>query len=222
MLMMKKKEEKYYSIEDALKNYKNDATMIGIDVSKYQGTIDYQKIKEKGIEFVIIRIGVQSGYKKEISMDTFYEDNIKNAREAGLKVGIYLYSTAISPQIAKEQAKWVIENLDKKPLDFPIAFDWENWQHIREYEISLHNLNETYLSFAEEIEKNGYKAMLYGSKYYLETMWYDRFNYPIWLAHYTNQTNYNDEFILWQFTNIGRVDGIDGNVDFDIYYKKES
>lgn len=206
-------------ISEAIEQYKNDNTMIGIDVSRYQENIDFEKVKNSGVEFVIIRIGVQSGAKKDISIDSYYLENIKKAKEAGLLVGVYLYSTAISPEIAKEQAKWVIETLDGIKLDFPIAFDWENWQYFREYEISLYDLSKSYLSFAEEIEKNGYKAMLYGSKYYLENMWLDKGNYPVWLAHYTDKTNYSEDHIMWQYSAIGEVDGINNAVDLDVYYK---
>ena len=206
-------------ISEAIEQYKNDNTLIGIDVSRYQENIDFEKVKNSGVEFVIIRIGVQSGAKKDISIDSYYLENIKKAKEAGLLVGVYLYSTAISPEIAKEQAKWVIKTLDGVKLDFPIAFDWENWQYFREYEISLYDLSKSYLSFAEEIEKNGYKAMLYGSKYYLENMWLDKGNYPVWLAHYTDKTNYSGDHIMWQYSAIGEVDGINNAVDLDVYYK---
>lgn len=206
-------------ISEAIEQYKNDNTMIGIDVSRYQENIDFEKVKNSGVEFVIIRIGVQSGAKKDVSIDSYYLENIKKAKEAGLLVGVYLYSTAISPEIAKEQAKWVIKTLDGVKLDFPIAFDWENWQYFREYEISLYDLSKSYLSFAKEIEKNGYKAMLYGSKYYLENMWLDKGNYPVWLAHYTDKTNYSGDHIMWQYSAIGEVDGINSAVDLDVYYK---
>lgn len=206
-------------ISEAIEQYKNDTTMIGIDVSRYQENIDFEKVKNSGVEFVMIRIGVQSGAKKDVSIDSYYLENIKKAKEAGLLVGVYLYSTAISPEIAKEQAKWVIKTLDGVKLDFPIAFDWENWQYFREYEISLYDLSKSYLSFAEEIEKNGYKAMLYGSKYYLENMWLDKGNYPVWLAHYTDKTNYSGDHIMWQYSAIGEVDGINNAVDLDVYYK---
>lgn len=206
-------------ISEAIEQYKNDNTMIGIDVSRYQENIDFEKVKNSGVEFVMIRIGVQSGAKKDVSIDSYYLENIKKAKEAGLLVGVYLYSTAISPEIAKEQAKWVIKTLDGVKLDFPIAFDWENWQYFREYEISLYDLSKSYLSFAKEIEKNGYKAMLYGSKYYLENMWLDKGNYPVWLAHYTDKTNYSGDHIMWQYSAIGEVDGINSAVDLDVYYK---
>lgn len=215
----KNKEKKQYNFNDALK-YKNNDTMIGIDISRYQGEIDFEKIKNAGVEFVMMRIGIQSGYKKELAMDTYYEQNIKKAKEANLKVGVYLYSTALNEETAKEQALWVINTLNGISLDFPIAFDWENWLYMKEYKISLHDLSKTYKSFKKQIEENGYESMLYGSTYYLENMWLDIDDEKIWLAHYTDKTNYTNDYIMWQFTNVGVIEGINGYVDFDIYYKK--
>ena len=211
---------KRYNFNDAIANFKNDNTLIGIDVSRYQGDIDYEKVKNAGCEFVMMRIGVQSGFKKELSIDSYYLKNIENAKKAGLKVGVYLYSTAVNDKIAKEQAEWVIKTLNGTRLDFPIAFDWENWQYIREYEISLYDLSSAYLTFANYIEEHGYKAMLYGSKYYLENMWMDKGSYPVWLAHYTQKTNYSSNYIMWQFSQIGEIDGINSDVDLNVYYIK--
>lgn len=212
--------KKKYNFSDAIQNFKNDNTLIGIDVSRYQGDIDYEKVKSAGCEFVMMRIGVQSGFKKDVSIDSYYLKNIENAKKAGLKVGVYLYSTAVNDKIAKEQAEWVIKTLNGVTLDFPIAFDWENWQYTREYEISLYDLSSAYLTFAKYIEEHGYKAMLYGSKYYLENMWMDKGDYPVWLAHYTQKTNYSSDYIMWQFSQIGAIDGINADVDLNVFYIK--
>lgn len=211
---------KRYKFSDAISNFKNDKTLVGIDVSRYQGDIDYEKVKNAGCEFVMMRIGVQSGFKKDVSIDSYYLKNIEKAKKAGLKVGVYLYSTAVSDKIAKEQAEWVIKTLNGTELDFPIAFDWENWQYIREYEISLYDLSSAYLTFANYIEEHGYKAMLYGSKYYLENMWMDKGDYPVWLAHYTQKTSYASDYIMWQFSQIGEIDGISSDVDLNVFYIK--
>lgn len=210
-------EKKNYDFKDSIEKFKNDNTLIGIDVSRYQGDIDFEKVKNAGCEFVMMRIGVQAGAKKDVSIDSYYLQNIENAKKAGLKVGVYLYSTAINNDIAKKQAEWVIDTLKGVDLDFPIAFDWENWQYIREYNISLHDLTEAYKTFATYIENNGYKAMLYGSKYYLENMWKIN-NTTTWLAHYTEKTNYSGKYIMWQHSQIGKIDGITGDVDLDVYY----
>lgn len=201
---------------------KNDSTMIGIDVSRWQENIDFERVKNAGVEFVIMRMGINSDIDKDISVDSYYANNIKNARAAGLKVGIYVYTSAINKEMAIEHARWTLDILDGEKLDFPIAYDWENWSKFRKYQISIHDLDETFNIFAETLKNGGYDTMLYSSKFYLENIWVNKNKYPVWLAHYTNQTNYEGDYFLWQMSNVGRVDGISGDVDIDILYKNKT
>lgn len=209
-------------ISKVIEEKKNENTMIGIDVSRWQENIDFEAVKNAGVEFVIMRMGINSDIDKDISVDSYYKQNIKSAKEAGLKVGIYVYSAAITTTRAIEHARWTIDQLDGESLDFPIAFDWENWSKFRKYQISMHDLDETFKAFAETINASGYETMLYSSKFYLENIWSNRQDYPVWLAHYTNETNYQGDYFLWQMSNVGRVDGIKGNVDIDILYKNKT
>lgn len=208
-------------ISKVIEEKKNESTAIGIDVSRWQENIDFEKVKAAGVEFVIMRMGINSDIDKDISVDSYYHQNIEAAKKAGLKVGIYVYTAAIDPKTAKEHAKWTLDILDGTELDFPIAFDWENWSKFRKYGISIHDLNETFEAFAKTINTSGYKTMLYSSKFYLENIWDTTKNYPVWLAHYTNETNYEGNYFLWQMSNVGRVDGINGDVDIDILYKEK-
>lgn len=205
---------------EAINDYKTDNTMIGIDVSYWQQNIDYKKVKAAGCEFVIIRIGVNSDIDKTIDVDSFYEKNIKSAKEAGLKVGVYVYTSAIDNETAKKHADWVVKVLNGEKLDFPIAFDWENWSKFRSYKISMYDLTSSFISFKNEVEKYGYSAMLYSSLNYLEKIWMFNDEYDVWLAHYTSKTNYEGKYVMWQMGNTGRIDGIYGDVDIDIYYKE--
>lgn len=201
--------------------FKTDKTEIGLDVSRWQGDIDFEKVKNAGATFVMMRMGVSNKPEEELAMDRKYKQNIKNAKAAGLKVGVYIYTTAINDEMAKSLADFAINTLDGETLDFPIVFDWENWSKFRTYGISIHDLNKTFLTFANELEKRGYQTMLYGSKHYLEIMWEDSIKekYPVWLAHYTNsQTSYEGKYMMWQQCSDGHIDGIDGEVDIDILY----
>lgn len=209
--------------EDYINKYKKEDNMIGIDVSRWQGKIDFEKVKEAGAEFVIMRLGIQSNYDKDISVDSYYHENIVAAKQAGLKVGVYVYTTAINNELAKEHAKWTLEVLDGLELDFPIAYDWENWKYLKSYNVSMHTLSEAFNTFAREVNKGGYEAMLYSSKYYLENIWKNRLNYPVWLAHYTTKekSSYEGDYILWQLSSTGSIPGISGSVDVDIYYNKK-
>lgn len=209
-------------ISDVIRDKKNDDTMIGIDVSRWQENIDFERVKNAGVEFVIMRMGINSDIDKDISIDSYFRQNIEGAKKAGLKVGVYIYTAATSPERAREHAKWTIDTLDGIVLDFPVAFDWENWSKFRKYEISTHDLDETLSTFAYQLKSNGYDTMLYSSKFYLENIWGNKNKLPVWLAHYTSETNYGGDYFLWQMSNVGRVDGIKGNVDIDILYKNKT
>lgn len=205
--------------EDILKEYKSENTEIGIDVSKWQGNIDFEKVKNAGATFVMMRIGVQTKQNGELNLDPYYEQNIKNAKKAGLKVGVYLYSIATSNKEAIEHANWVINKLNDEKLDLPVVFDWENWSSWNTYKMSFYEINDIANKFMDTIEEAGYKGMLYSSKYYLENIWTNKFNYPVWLAHYTKKTSYKGDYMMWQLSNTGRIDGIYGDVDINILYK---
>lgn len=205
---------------DIYEKYKNDNNEIGIDVSKWQGEIDFEKVKNAGASFVMIRLGVQTSKNGEIYIDKYFEDNIKNAKKYGLKVGVYLYSMATSSKEAIEQANYIIDTLNKETLDLPITFDWENWSKWHEYKLSFYEINDIANKFIETVEKNGYKGMLYSSKYYLENIWNNKNNNLVWLAHYTDNTSYKGKYMMWQLSNTGRIDGINGDVDIDILYEE--
>lgn len=211
-----KKTITYFS--DIVSEHKNSKTKIGIDVSRWQGDIDFNKVKEAGAEFVILRIGVESKQGEEIGMDSKYKQNIKRAKDAGLEVGVYLYSIALTQDVARSHAEWVIKALDGEKLDLPIVFDWENFNKWNEYKLSFHDINSIANTFIETVEKSGYKGMLYSSKFYLENIWENKNKYPVWLAHYTNKTNYEGKYDIWQMCNDGVINGINGNVDIDIMY----
>ena len=202
---------------DVIKDYKNDNTQIGIDVSKWQGDIDFSKLKSAGVEFVIIRIGSSTGINGENFIDSKFIQNIKNANSVGIPVGVYFYSYANSVDRAISDAKWIIENIKDYKVELPIAFDWENWGSFNTYELSFFGLTNMAKRFMDTVKDAGYDAMLYSSKTYLENIWMS-VEYPVWLAHYTKNTNYAGDYSYWQICSNGRVDGINGDIDIDIRY----
>lgn len=200
---------------DALERYGSENLELGIDVSEWQGDVDYEAVKEAGATFVMMRIGVKLDSGEEPALDGQFLDNIKSAKEAGLKVGVYLYSKALSSEEAIEEARWVLEQLDGESLDLPIVFDWEIWGNWNSYHMSFHDLNEMAHLFIETVEDEGYEGMLYGSKFYLENFWEDEEFENIWLAHYASNTSY-EGYMMWQFSNVGRINGIYGDVDLNV------
>lgn len=210
---------KYLYIDD-IKKYKNDSTSIGIDVSIWQGNVDFKKVKDAGIEFVIMRIGSQRSPSEEITMDARFKEYYKACKEVGLNVGVYIYNTSISKEDGIKTAKWVIKELNGDKLDLPIAYDFEDWSEFMDFKISLHTLSSAYKAFEKELNDNGYDAMLYSSKFYLENVWMDYENSKVWLAHYTDKTDYEGNYMMWQMTSSAKIAGItDNTVDIDILYK---
>lgn len=206
-------------LNDIINNYKTENTKIGIDVSKWQEEIDWEKVKNSGVEFAIIRIGYQTEYDGEYVVDPYFIQNIEGAKAVGLPVGIYFYSYAKTVEQATEQAEWVTEQLSDYEIDLPIAFDWESWTSFNTTNMSFYTINKVANTFLDKLTDNGYKAMLYGSESYLKDIWYPS-KYDTWLAHYTAKTNYDGDYFLWQMCDTGKIDGIDTYVDINIMYLK--
>ena len=207
----------FVSYDDIYKKYKNNNTLIGIDVSKWQEDVDFSKLKDNNVEFVIIKIGGQPDKNEDVILDPYFKKNIEGALSNGLKVGIYFYSHASSVKEAKKQADFVLNNIKNYKIDLPISFDWENWSTFNSYNMSLNTLNNIAKSFMLEINNSGYKSNLYSSEYYLENMWFNKDYKNVWLANY-GKIKYQGKYDIWQLCSDGKVDGIDSLVDIDILY----
>ena len=206
----------WYKFKTFKKNYKNDNTILGIDVSRWQNDIDFDKVAKAGCKFAIIRIG---GYDDgEAYTDRYYADNIRNAKAAGLKVGIYWAGEESTIDEVKANVSYMMSVLNGEELDFPIAFDWEDFTNMEDYHVSIKEFNECFYAFAEEVEEYGYEAMLYGSKNYLESVWRPN-GYPVWVAQYADSTDYSGDYIMWQKGSTGHLSGIETYVDLDVLYK---
>lgn len=208
------------NFKDIYTKFKNKNTKIGIDISRHQGDIDYQKLKEEGVEFAFLRVGY--GYNKESKnvLDEKFIQNIKGFNKVGIPVGIYYFSYAENNKEAKNQAKWVLKQIKKYKVDLPIVFDWENWTTFKDYNLSLYNLNDMAKTFINQIENKGYQTMLYSSKNYLKYAWNEN-DYNIWIAHYNENANYENQYKIWQICDDGIINGIKTSVDIDIMYKEK-
>lgn len=202
---------------DVVKNYKAENTKIGIDVSGWQGDIDFEKIKNAGVEFIIIKVGGTKGTDGEYYVDSKFLQNITKANEYDIDVGVYFYSYANTDTLAKKDAEWLLEQIKPYKVNLPIAFDWENWSSFNEYHLSFFGLTNMANTFLDTVKAKGYDGMLYSSKNYLERLWLPT-KYPTWLAHYTDKTNYQGKYQFWQICDDGEIEGIDGAVDIDIMY----
>ena len=192
----------------------NEPLMKGIDVSIHNGSIDWQKVKNAGIQFAILR----AGYGREMSQkDVRFEENYRNAKAAGIPVGAYWYSYAMTPEEAELEADVFLSVIEGKQFEMPVYFDLEEKKRI---DLGKEKVSAIMRAFLEKIEKAGYFTGLYGSASSLTTRTADdiKSRYTIWLAHWTDQTNYSGNYGIWQYSDKGSVSGINGNVDLDTAY----
>ena len=188
--------------------------MKGIDVSVHNGAIDFEKVKAAGIDFVIIR----AGYGRTISQkDVKFEQNYKQAKAAGLKVGAYWYSYAMSATDAAKEAAACIEAIKGKTFEFPIYFDIEEQKQFDKGKSFCSSLVK---AFCNALEKAGYFAGFYTGRYavmhYISEDVAKR--YALWIAEWGNKVNYTGSYGMWQYSSTGKVNGIDGHVDMDTSY----
>ena len=195
----------------------------GVDVSKYQGDIDWNAVRDDGYEFAIIRIAFR-GYGQEgmLKEDDRFKEYIDGAKEAGLDVGVYIFSQAIDEEEAIEEAEFVIELLDGIELELPITFDPEliRDDEARTDDVTGEQFAKNTLAFCDHIRSKGYEPMVYSNMYW-EAFLFDMEkleDIPIWYADYEKipQTPYS--FKYWQYTEKGKVDGIQTPCDIDIEF----
>ena len=216
----------HYDIEllqndNGLLSYPN--ATLGIDVSSHQGNIDFEKVKNDGIDFVFIRIGYRGYQSGNISLDEKFEENIINAKKAGLKVGVYFFSQAINEKEAIDEANFVLKHLKKYQLDLPIAYDLEKIDYDDNYrtkDLTAIEKSNIALAFCGRIEHQDQNVIIYTNPD-LAYNHYDinaLYNYDIWLANYIPQFNYPYDFKYWQFSEHGKVYGIDIDVDLNLMF----
>lgn len=193
----------------------------GIDVSKWNGEIDWDKVKNAGVEFAIIRAGYRGSVSGSLVQDPRFEENMRGAQAAGIPTGVYFFTQAVNEVEAVEEASMVLELLRKYKVEFPVFIDTEGaGGNGRADGLDVETRTLVCEAFCRTIENAGYTAGVYGSRNWynnrLETKRLD--NYFIWLAEYRSVPLYQGYYGMWQYTSKGKIDGIDGNVDLNIYY----
>lgn len=192
----------------------------GIDVSKWQADIDWKAVAGSGIDFAIIRVGYRGSETGVLVEDPYFKANIAGATKAGIKVGVYFFTQAITEAEAVEEASMAMELVKGYRLDYPIYIDTE-WSGGRADNLSKRNRTNIVKAFCKTVQNGGYKAGVYASKYwYLDNLYADELkDYTIWVAQYNTECTYTGKYDMWQYTDKGRVPGIKGNVDLNICYK---
>ncbi|MBQ6844438.1 MAG: glycoside hydrolase family 25 protein [Agathobacter sp.] len=197
----------------------------GIDVSKWQGKIDWDKVKADGYKFAIIRMGYR-GYSEAggLALDEMFYQNIQAAQAAGLDVGVYFFSQAINETEALEEAEFVLDALEGYELQLPIVYDPEliRDQPARTNDVTGEQFTKNTIVFCDAIKAAGYDPMIYSNMVW-EAFLFDMTqlqDYPFWYADYeaVPQSPYN--FVMWQYSETGSVNGISGNVDLNILFEE--
>lgn len=195
----------------------------GIDVSKWQGSINWDKVKAEGIEFVIIRLGFRGyGQAGNIKLDLRFHENMKGAKEAGLLVGVYFYAQAINEEEAIEEAEFVLDALEGYELDLPVVYDPELIRDdtARTDNVTGEQFTKNTIAFCETIKAAGYEPMIYSNMIW-EAFLFDMTalqDYPFWYADYEPLPQTPYDFTFWQYSEKGKISGIDGYVDLNIQF----
>ena len=196
----------------------------GIDVSIYQGEIDWEKVKASGIDFAIIRLGFR-GYGEEGKLveDEMAQTNLQGATEAGLPIGAYFFSQALSIEEADEEIEYMLEILGDYALQMPIVLDWEiPTDTARTANMDARTLTDIQKHFCALMTEMGYQPMVYFNWHQASNLMYlsELEDYPFWLALYRDRMTFPYKVEMWQYTDKGRVPGIEANVDINVYMPK--
>ena len=198
----------------------------GIDISEFQGDIDWQKVKAAGIDFVIVRVGIRTYGGGDIMEDKNYKKNISGAIDAGLHVGAYFFSQATSAEEAIEEADMLIDAVKPYDITYPLIFDWEiiSGDDARTDTVSVDTLANCCVAFCERVKSAGYTPMIYQNKNTsMMKLDIQRLkDYPFWLAEYNTKPTYYYDFQIWQYASDGYVPGIEGDVDMNISFRDYS
>jgi len=187
----------------------------GIDVSKHQGYIDWQKVKKSGVDFAMLRAGYGKYFNQK---DPLFERNYENAKKAGVKVGAYWYSYAKSVDDAVKEADAFLKIIKGKQFEMPVAFDIEEKSQAQRGKSFVSSLIK---AFCQRVEGSGYFVSIYASKSWFDTLIDDecKKKYDTWLARWGASPDYNGNIGMWQNSASGKIGGVMGNCDTDIAYK---
>ncbi|MEA4911108.1 MAG: GH25 family lysozyme [Oscillospiraceae bacterium] len=192
---------------------------LGIDVSTWQENVNWAQVKASGIDYVFIRLGYRGYTKGALILDNEFKNHISGATAAGLKVGVYFFTQAITEQEAIEEASMCLQYVQGWNVSYPIAIDVE-YSGGRADKLTAEQRTKICRAFCETIRNGGYTPAVYANKYYFESKMYTSQleSYVIWLAHYTDKTSYARRYDIWQYSSKGSVSGISGYVDMNLSY----
>ncbi|MDF3003839.1 MAG: glycoside hydrolase family 25 [Oscillospiraceae bacterium] len=209
--------------ENGIRTYEpsgEDISLLGIDVSSYQGIINWRKVKAAGVDYAIIRLGYRGYGTGDIRLDDRYEANMTGAISAGIPVGVYFYSQAITVEEAEEEAQFVLNKLAGFNITYPVVFDMEEVddEDARTNPLTQDERTDITIAFCEKIKAAGYTPMVYGNiRWMIMHLDLARLeDYDKWFAQYFKQPFFPYDFSMWQYTSRGTIDGIPHTVDLNL------
>lgn len=197
---------------------------VGVDISKHTGKVNFTGVKAAGVDYVMIRLGSRGYSTGQISLDENFKENIEGAIEAGLEVGVYFYSQAITQEEAVQEANFVVQNLEpyRAKVKYPVAFDMEFVSNDKSRVDGLSRDDKTTVTaaFMEGIKAAGYVPMIYGDKEWLikEIDMTKLQVYDVWLSQEKDIPDYPYQYTMWQYSTDGVLNGINGNADLNICF----
>ena len=196
----------------------------GIDVSEWNGQIDWQQVKDSGVEFVIIRVGGRGTEGGDIYSDEMAQTYYEEATAAGLKVGAYFFSQSVTVEEAVKEAQYVLDVVKDWDVQMPLVYDWEYVDATaRTADTGPRALTDMAKAFCDTIKGAGYTPMIYFGRSQSKDLLIleELVDYPFWLAMYSTIMDYPYKIDMWQYTEEGSVPGIDGNVDLNLWFTYE-
>ena len=197
----------------------------GIDVSSYQGEVDWHQVAEAGVDFAIIRLGYRGYESGKLVEDKFARQNLEGAAEAGIQLGVYFFSQALNPNEAREEARFVLDMIDPYEIAMPVVFDWEhvNSETARTNGMNPYAATDCAQAFLEVIDEAGYWPMMYFNSFQSRKLFYldQLMDYDFWLALYSDRMSFPYKVDMWQYTCTGTIPGVIGDVDVNVLFLHE-
>lgn len=199
----------------------DDESRLGIDVSEHQKNVDWEQVKASGVDFVMIRLGYRGYTEGRLYMDSYFAQHYRGARDAGLDVGVYFFSQAITPSEARSEARFLLAVLGWRTLEMGIAYDWEFVTgDARTGDIDGQTMTQCAIAFCDTVKAAGHRPWVYFNQYQADN-YYDLEalnQYAFWFAKYAEEMDFPLQVDMWQYTGSGSVPGIDVPVDINIYW----
>ena len=211
--------------EDGRMAYYEDGkkvSAVGVDVSDLQGDIDWNAVKNDGVDFAVLRCGRRGQTEGGLYTDTKFSQNVTGVTQAGLPFGVYFYSQATSEEEAREEAEYVLELINGVGVKYPVVYDQEYTANneARANNLSSEQLTKNAQAFCSAVENAGYTPMIYGNQHDLSRLSLSKLDYAVWYAEYdcSHPTSSFGNMVMWQYSHTGKVDGISTQVDMNILF----